>query len=494
MSTPKTEDAVSRDLPRVLPDDSGENAVKPPPRIGTNRFREALKYLRALKNIDVPPAQKIPILEKLYSDSIKTVEARLPLLANALLPIPRRPRQNIRGMQDMMEELALFLLNPGTATPAEEVPLGAVWRALRLLSRHLLVSSLTAAPPGAGIWKQLHRTYALASRQGMTQTLPEGAKRPLRDEYYAAVLLGCAQPTSFTGREVLFLDNYLERFSERVETGGESSEEGAVTFWIDPESDTPATPYSRRPPISGAPVHSFSCARLAHLLENQLAALETGTSPRKIDLPSFAATDAGLGVLNRLIHRWGNPGKRRFQRRRLNYRGELCLGFGNLCRLYGTTPQSVETSTWMITNESPDGYAVMHLSGKMRSITAGDVAALRTESGENWQFCIIRWVLSENQEHVELGLQILSSRAHTANIALPAKTGAAARYRPALVLPSTPILRPNEALVVHAGALEGRSKDFVLVIERDNVEVREINSVRRDEWNGLIELYGIVTE
>jgi hypothetical protein len=496
MSIPESEDAADGDLHQASPD---RNAVKPPPRISDKGFREALGYLRTPKNFDAPPARIIPALEELYAESFKFIKARLPLLADVPLPIPHRPRQNIREMQDTMEILAAFLLNPeaardASAAPPENVPPEAIWRALRLLSRHLLLSSLTAAPPGAGIWKQLHQTYLVARRQGMTQVQPEGEKHPLRDEYYAAILLGCAQPTSFTGREVLFLDAYLERFSEQVEADSENSEEATVTFWIDPESDMPATPYSRKPPPPGISVHSFSCGRLAYLLENQLAEIETGVPPRKIKLPTFAGTPAGLGVLNRLIHRWGNPGKRRFQRRRLNYRGELCLGFDNLCRLYKASPQFVETSAWMITNESPDGYAVMHLSGKTRSIAAGDVTALRTESGENWQFCIIRWVLSENQEHVELGLQILSSRAYTANIALPAEAGTTAQCRPALVLPSTPVLRPNEALVVHAGALKGHSKNFVLVIERNNVEIREVNAVRRDEWNGLIELYGIVTE
>jgi hypothetical protein len=39
--------------------------------------------------------------------------------------------------------------------------------------------------------------------------------------------------------------------------------------------------------------------------------------------------------------------------------------------------------------------------------------------------------------------------------------------------------------------LGGRSKNLVLIIERENVEIREIDSIRCDERNSLIELYGI---
>ncbi|MDR0576783.1 MAG: hypothetical protein LBI87_04465 [Candidatus Accumulibacter sp.] len=483
--------------PQSSPDNPFEDAARAAPRAGADGLRNALDYLRALENVGTPAAPKASILEMLYMDSIKAIEARLPLLAEMPLPIPSKPRQIIRDMQDVLEALAALLLTPpetendeGVPAPARSVSSQALWRALRLLSRHLLISSLTAAPPGAGIWRQLHRVYAQAGRQDVTQSHPENAAGTLQDEYYAAILLGCAQPTSFTGREVLFLDTYLERFSERVDTGGDVPAGSPVTFWIDPESDAPATPYSRRPPAPETPVYSFSCGRLASLLESQLAALETGTPARQIDLPSFASTDAGLGVLTRLIHLWGNPGKRRFPRRKQNYRGKLCLGFDNLCQLYGTTPQPAETSNWMITNESPDGYAVMHLSGKTQAITAGDVAALRTESGSDWQLCIIRWALSENQEHIELGLQILSPRAYTADIALPGASEASTR-RPALVLPATPSIRPNEGLVVRSGALAGHPNSFVLVIERDNIEVREIDDIQCDERNGLIELYGI---
>jgi hypothetical protein len=55
------------------------------------------------------------------------------------------------------------------------------------------------------------------------------------------------------------------------------------------------------------------------------------------------------------------------------------------------------------------------------------------------------------------------------------------------------MFRQNEALIVRSGALEGHSKNLVLVIERNNVEIREIGSLHCDERNGRIELYGILS-
>ena len=48
--------------------------------------------------------------------------------------------------------------------------------------------------------------------------------------------------------------------------------------------------------------------------------------------------------------------------------------------------------------------------------------------------------------------------------------------------------------MVPSGTLGRYSRKLLLVIERDNIEVREIITAGRDERNGLIELYGIATD
>jgi len=468
----------------------------PEPPAGADNLEDIRNRLRALGPLNPATPQLAPVWGKIYARGISAVETRLPALTETPLPIPGKVRLIVRDMQEVLHILAQNLqtlaeMNCDAPTESSnETSALALWRALHALSRHLLISSLTASPPGTDIWRQLHRAYNLARQFGVTRTVPDGVPRSLQDEYYAAVLLGCAQPTSFTGAEVCFLDGYLERFSGQIDSNKDKPAESPVMFWIDPTRDAPATPCTRKPPPPETPVRYFSCSRLAHLLAEQLAALESGMLPEQLDIPPFAATPAGRGVLYRLINFWGKPGKRRFPRRRQNYRGELCFGFGNLCLLYGKKPQPVETSVWMITNESPDGYSAMHVSGKTGAITVGDVVALRTETGKNWQLCITRWALSENPEHLELGLQILSVRAYTVDIALPTEAKANA-CRPALLLPAAPALLQEEALVVPSGTLAERSRNLVLVIERDNIEVREVTTAKRDEQNGLIELYEI---
>jgi hypothetical protein len=114
---------------------------------------------------------------------------------------------------------------------------------------------------------------------------------------------------------------------------------------------------------------------------------------------------------------------------------------------------AVELSRWMITNESPDGYAVMHVSGKIGTLSVGNVAAVRTGDEKNWQICLVRWAVSENPEHLELGLQILAPKAVPAILARPAtvKERSICGF---WYCPEIPSLRSSQLLVVASGALE----------------------------------------
>ncbi len=455
--------------------------------------------LQLLERLHPTLEQLEDILDKLYTQSATALEHLIPALAGIPVPAPGKSRQLIRTIQDVLGKLSEQLMELYEKCDQTRWPLlhltpdVVLGRILRTLSRHLLIGNLTASQPENGIWRTLHKTYDLARLHTVTRNVPAGASRSLQEEYYAAVLLGCAQPASFTARELLFLDSYLELYSSQIDSNRDQGGQHPEMFWIDPTRDAPATPCSRKPPPQDTPVRFFSCGHLADLLANQIEALDSGMNPLQLGLPDFAATPAGRGVMLRLCSRWGDPAKRRFPRRRQNYRAHLCVGLMKVFQLFQTPSAPSEASNWMIVNESPDGYAIMHVSGKTGAITVGDVVALRTETGNNWQLCIIRWMLSENPEHIELGLQILSARAIAAQVAVRSDTQGNS-CRPALILPATPSLRPEESLVVQSGTLNGRSKNLVLIIEKDNIEVREVNTVQLGEQNGQIEIYEIETD
>ncbi|HEX5804066.1 MAG TPA: hypothetical protein VFY24_13655 [Azospira sp.] len=429
------------------------------------------------------------VLDQLHDRTQATWQRLQPQLIGVILPLSRRIRHTVRGLQGVLLALAeSYLRLPEQALAALGIPAEQItWRALNALALHLQISNYVAAPYGVGIWKLAHQTFRTALARDHAERHIPGADGTVADLYLRACLLACAQPASFTSREIGLAVDYIRRFASRAAfLAGDRLKEAEGVFWIDPDRDAPPTSAARRPAPEGA--LCFACERLAQLAEEQIDALEAGASVADLDLPDAAVSPAGHGVLRRLAHHWGHPGKRRFPRRRQNYRAELHIGLAALCQLYGNEPASAgETTHWLVTNESPDGYAVMHTAGKTGRLVAGDIVAISTEQHRDWQVCIVRWALSENPEHLELGLQILSRQALPALLAIPgANTEAAPRQ--VLVLPALPPIRPHETLVASTGTVGSCGQHMILMSERQNLEIREIRTTRLEEQTANIEV------
>jgi hypothetical protein len=225
-----------------------------------------------------------------------------------------------------------------------------------------------------------------------------------------------------------------------------------------------------------------------------LTALEHGDSAASLGLPDFANTHAGQGVLRRLQLLWGHPAKRKYPRRRQSYRVSLCSGLDQLWTLIREPDERHQISEWMVTNESPDGYSLMHMSGETDNARVGDIVAVqaigeRAELKPLWHVCIVRWAISENPEHVELGLQQLASHVIAAELARPLELDS--KHIAALILPEMPPLRPHAGIVVQTGTLPANVRKLVLLIEKDNLEVREVRPTELTEQTSSIEVFTV---
>ena len=460
---------------------------------------QALKHELPRQDIErLGSGPTLAFVQSLDKRALSIVDSFFLKVANAPTPISSNARQTARHLQELLRTLADTLLklaaNPTIRatrnnTPPHDATL--LRDALDILTQHLLIGFLTKTSPNGGLWQQLHQAYTMAIEKGQPGTTPSATPPSFQDLYYSTVLLGCAQPATFSAEEVLFLYAYLRRYACEIDFNCEKPLSDAVLFWTDPASDIPATPTPRKRPTPDTPVSYFSCSRLVMLIRQQILQLEAGEPSDKIGLPDFANTTAGQGALRRLADILETPRKRRFPRRRQNFRVEMCFGVDNILALVSASSRPAPESLWMITNESPDGYAAMHISGKGSAVDVGDVAALRTEGLRNWQLCLIRRFHSNNPEHIELGLQILAPRILPASVAIASPCGMHTVQHPAIFIPTTPAIRENEGLIVPANALPPPPTRLVLIVEGDNLSVREIRTIQREEQRGRIEIFQI---
>ena len=139
----------------------------------------------------------------------------------------------------------------------------------------------------------------------------------------------------------------------------------------------------------------------------------------------------------------------------------------------------------------------MHMSGPTAHVRVGDIVAVqptgeRAERIPNWHVGIVRWAISENPEHIELGMQQLASHAIAAEVIRPQESEAG--NLTALILPEIPPMRNSPALVAPAGRLSEQDKRLILLIENDHFGVREVRPTAITEQTSSIEIFSVAPD
>jgi hypothetical protein len=397
-----------------------------------------------LTSAELTPAQRREILELIQLRSQRCLDRLFPELENAPLPAPPALRQRVAQAQQALAALAAALseaIHSGDRASALDA-------AARCLQLHLELGAYVAAPPTPGIWLRLHELQRQARLAGLRL-------RP----YYAAQLLACTQPASLSPPELSLLRTIIATLNSLPDTPDHADPAYTGLYWIGADRDEGATALARRPPPPETPVQWFACDRQAVSLTAIADALANGKSPAIFQLPDFAATPAGLATLRRAVRCWDTPPKRRFQRRRQNLRATLVIGLDAVRHTLRHGQPPADAGLWMITNDSPDGCGAMHISGPTGTPATGEPVALRPHGGDNaWQLCVVRWTLSENSAHLELGLQRLAIGAHPAEIVTPSQR------TPAVAFTLPPHHTP--ALLTVAGALPEEGMDDAVLLQQ----------------------------
>lgn len=451
-------------------------------------------HLLRLRTIPMGVEARLSLIDRLYDHVGDVLASVWPALWDVALPLGRRERQPLRAVQGLLEALAHDYL---AIAAAEEPPAGvgvdrlalSLWRVQYLLGCHLQIAYQVASPSAAGIWQSLHQAFVAARRLGVEGFLPEGERWQGRELYLQGLLLACSQPASFSATELAFLLSCLQQMP-LPELSPQPPEGSKVLFWLDSGRDAPAYPLLRRLPPAGDGVLFFSTDALARQALRYLTALEGGLTASELALPPFAATLAGQAALRRLARIWGEPVRRRFPRRRRSYRVRLCPGFASAWQIFQQRdPVPDECGEWMIVNESPDGYAMMHMSGPVTGLLVGDVVSVLPESGDGrWLLCLVRWAQSENPEHLELGLQLLPPGAQA--IRVGAQSSLNGRPVPALLLPKLPLADGAGLLLTAAGEI-GRSPGGLRLLMSDDRQ-QDVQVDGREELTARVEIFSVV--
>ncbi len=339
------------------------------------------------------------------------------------------------------------------------------WRFYRLNSRLYL-------PMPAGIWVELHQLFRFSVKNQFLDEPREPKNRSIACLYKHILLFSLADPLRFAAPEQDKVVELVESYGHLAHFQSVSRLAGtAGYFLIELDSDKPPRFIGSRsidPALSGGIL--FDTTELSRHLHKTEAAIEA-KAPQAHDRVRLLAR---LQILRRVLRQWAIAPQRVFQRIPSHSLVEMALGLpavvSHLNEAAGAVskellalrnpvqsmgwqvePQTLpmSLSSWQVINESPGGFAVRAVAVSDEQVHAGDVVALHAQHGP-WLVASVRWLQTDDNNGIEMGLQILSSKAIPALIR-PLSPDASQAYLPALLLPEIPTLQQPARIAASKG-------------------------------------------
>jgi hypothetical protein len=351
-------------------------------------------------------------------------------------------------------------------------------RSLKSLRERLELAAYLARPAPPELWSRAHRLHRICTAEARPSEPSTTTVADAGRIYREMLAFAAIQPERLSPFEVGGAADYLGRFAPAVMILDQAPEDASHRlFWVDEAADSAPIALARRHPGPGQQPLYFSCMRLGTLAAEHLRAIEAGTAPDALQLPAEAARPPFCGLLKMLHETWAEPPTRHSPRRRQNYRVSMLCGLDTLVRAfedgtgqYAGLPE--HASAWTVINESPSGYALLHVEGEIGGVMTGQVVAIRSGQDRPWDVCIVRRVLNPRVGKLEIGLQIVAASPGARSVRLAFRHATGPRDTlGGLWLPAVAALRRHDAILIPSGA--AASRRFVMAANDGRVRVTQ---------------------
>ncbi len=385
------------------------------------------------------------------------------LVAGVQVPLQARPRAVARLIDELLREFACAYKLALSELPERWFNFGLarrlhlpLTRALQMLARRMVLAHRIYAPPPPAVWLEMHELFSMARHHRIEKLSLSGANDSPLAVYREALALSFASPPKLMQGELDLILDFLALNGDLavfIDTVPQDPVDGL--FVVQQGRDAPGVPWGKRAARSegtalGPDELVLNTSRLADRAM-QLAELAPAAPEQ------FNSRPPSPELLRRLVRHWTACASRQYSRLRRHARVDLCVGLHGVWRFLRQSDDgaNVQTSEWMVKNESPGGFALMHVSGPIESVKVGEVLGLRSRDSDRVHICVVRWVLSDSPEHVELGLEELSPNAKPVSIArLATSGGIASSIEPGLLLPEIPALNRAATILTMPGRLD----------------------------------------
>lgn len=390
------------------------------------RARQMIDFLIPVNRSRMRVALRQEVTELVTIEAMPLLGELRRALDGATVPLATRTRTAVDLADELLSELAysykILLMEQsrrlfGLASSGRaRVP---VVRAMQLLAERLLLSYGMYATPPKDVWLELHALYHFALRRGFAQREANDDGTSPLDIYRETLLLAFAEPLKLMQGDLARVRAWIALYGAQASLAASNGQHGGRgVFLIKRQRDVPGYSLSKRQHPGAQQHDSILVTRaLAEILLEQAARLDAGESPARIGLPECIDSVGLRDLLTHLARHWGGATSRRHERLRTHARVRVHIGIGEIWQfLNGANHAVTQASEWIITNEGAGGFALTHEKGQVEPIRVGDAIGLRMDRDDNCHICMVRWVLSDRAEHIEVGVEEMAPSARAASI------------------------------------------------------------------------------
>lgn len=454
-----------------------------------------LDQLHELNRFNMPPAERLAVLE-LLREPIYFVQAeQIKKLANKPLPLTQVERGIFAHLVDLWQELlAGYQRCLGSKTEGAPVAQTALicQRALDCVASNMFDHCrVHHAFPGS-YWLALHQLYAHAeaSREIATPVRDSVKKTDVScaEVYVRALLFMLADPNEQQQKQLVQIQRWLEDWAQHVPVRSTPpADKSLPPLLLDFSAATGA--YREADAAGRSASRWLDMSDLAHALKKRVVLLRKGEAPASLGLGEDCAMPSVEQLLVLLFRLWCEGKNARAQARRsVNAQAKVCSTIvsmhfhisgnktfrqpGQATQLtrrerdeiatFGHTSTRLEdafveaggyaTEDWLLLEESLSGLRI----SRPRDAGAGrytqtQLIAVRPADAKSFLVGVVRWLMTDEDDALQVGINVIPGVPLAVAVRPTGINAQSEKFAPALYCPALPALATPASLILPPG-------------------------------------------
>jgi hypothetical protein len=454
-----------------------------------------LDQLQELNRFDMPPAERLNVLEALR-EPVHFVQAeQIKKLANKPLPLNQAERGIFGHVVDLWQELLAgyqrCLVGAAAGRLDGRVPL-LCERGLDCLASSMFDHCLVYHAFPEAYWLALHQLYSIVEQAGETATAVADPMKKTdmscTEVYVRALLLMLGDPYEQQQKQLLQIQGWLERWAKHVPVRRTAPEDKSLPP-LQLDFSSRAGAYREADADGRTASHWLDVSELARTLKKRVVLLRKGEPPASLGLGDDCAMPGVERLLVLLFRLWCEGKNARVQTRRsVSAKAKVCSTIATLhfqisgsktfrqpghateltrrerdeIATFGHTSTRLEeayvagggfaTEDWLLQEESISGLRI----ARPATSTGGRYAhtqliAVRPADSRHFLVGAVRWLKIDEIDTLHLGVRIVPGVPRAVAVR-PGGTGAQAeKFVPALYCPAVPVLATPASLILPPG-------------------------------------------